>query len=452
MASLEELQAQRQRILAEIKRRGGKEKAPNYVKQLETVEAQIRTAKGAAESATATPARTDIASQLPEQIKTVQDAMRADSAVARNEAETNIGYSNPDVNGPLGSSTTNIDPTTGRVSVDQKLSSGQQGVLSADEQLSQIARETAGGYITGGMSQPFQATTSARPTFDPNGTLSSPFTSRPENRLADNSALSTPFEANLTARTASGDLVADRARIENEIFANLTQDADKNYETSRQKAEQWAQNRGIPVGSKQWDDVMERVDKADAYARNEARASAVKMGGDEYSRSVGIGETMRANDFSQQIGTRQQNASEYGQQAGIDEARIDGEFNRDLSGRTQNFAEEKDRWNMGDSNQQTEFNQQLMTRQQMSADTGMLSGLGSGPIIPNYPTYQAPVYDVGAPSDIAAKLKQLGLDEKQINAAINAMKPSGGGGGSSSGTSQTPTTPSPFNNTPPPGL
>jgi hypothetical protein len=46
--ALEDLQKQRQNILAEIRRRGGEAKAPNYAKQLKDIEGQIRTQRGAA--------------------------------------------------------------------------------------------------------------------------------------------------------------------------------------------------------------------------------------------------------------------------------------------------------------------------------------------------------------------------------------------------------------------
>lgn len=55
MATLEELQAQRQTILAEIKKRGGKESAPGYVKRLEAVESQIRSARGGKPAAASQP-------------------------------------------------------------------------------------------------------------------------------------------------------------------------------------------------------------------------------------------------------------------------------------------------------------------------------------------------------------------------------------------------------------
>jgi hypothetical protein len=50
MASLQELQARRERLLKEIQRRGGRAKAPKFVAELSTLESQIRQTKGPSQS------------------------------------------------------------------------------------------------------------------------------------------------------------------------------------------------------------------------------------------------------------------------------------------------------------------------------------------------------------------------------------------------------------------
>jgi hypothetical protein len=70
-----------------------------------------------------------------------------------------------------------------------------------------------------------------------------------------------PFEADLQPRTGTGDLVADRQRIEDEVFNRLTRGADTQFTRSAQDKAQELHDKGIPMGSKRYNEEMDRFEK-----------------------------------------------------------------------------------------------------------------------------------------------------------------------------------------------
>lgn len=127
--------------------------------------------------------------------------------------------------------------------------------------------------------------------------------------------LGTAFDPQLAARTMEGDLLGDRQRIEEEVFGRLTRDLDQQYKQTREQTEQTLANKGIPYSNdpnSRYQQELMAVDKRFDLARTDARQRAAEIGGGEYSRSFGIQEQLRANQFSEQQGTRNQQLGEVG--------------------------------------------------------------------------------------------------------------------------------------------
>lgn len=124
--------------------------------------------------------------------------------------------------------------------------------------------------------------------------------------------LGTAFEPTLAERTTSGDLLADRQRIEEEVFGRLTRDMDQNFAKDQQQLEQTLANKGIPFGSERYKQEMQNLNDRYDRSRLDARRQATELGGGEFSRSFGIGEQLRANQLSEQQGIRNQQLGEVG--------------------------------------------------------------------------------------------------------------------------------------------
>jgi hypothetical protein len=277
-------------------------------------------------------------------------------AMAEWEAANNVklGTAGTQKN-PYGQQTITRDPVTGEITQETKLSDDQQKILDQGESLTQ----TGQGLAQGTLNQ-FQA----------------------------------GFDPNLTARMTTGDLNADRARIEGEVFGRLTRGLDAQKANENQAMEQTLRNRGIPLGSKQWNDQMAEFNKRYDTLNADARAQAAQMGGDEFSRSFGIGEQLRANEYSEQSNARNQNLGE----------------------------------------------------------ASALQGMGSGLMTPEFTGYQGTALDTTAPTDIYGTVKSvkqnktaLDIQREQIQAekdmqakALAQQKALSGGGGGGGATTSSP--------------
>jgi hypothetical protein len=82
---------------------------------------------------------------------------------------------------------------------------------------------------------------------------------------------------------------AERARIEDSYFRSLTRDFDRNQQQELEAKKQELANRGIPLGSDLYDREIRNINDRYDRARLEARDQATRSGGDEWSRSFGIG-------------------------------------------------------------------------------------------------------------------------------------------------------------------
>lgn len=180
----------------------------------------------------------------------------------------------------------------GNVLVEKKLGEGQQGIYDAGNQLSQGGLNTA-------------------------------------NTLLNSGNFSAGYNPELTARTTTGDINQDRARIEDEVFARYTKDLDQNYDRDRQRLEAELRSRGVPLTpeSVQYQRSMEELDKRYDNQRADARQRAVEVGGNEFSRSFGIGEQLRGNELNEQSQIRTQQVGEIGAFAGIGPGMKEDSFN-----------------------------------------------------------------------------------------------------------------------------
>ena len=365
MATLEELQAQRTRILAEIKRRGGEAKAPGFAKQLAETEQQIRSMRGStpAQAPGATPT-------FPDQINTVNEGMQADIKAADLTANKQTQLNNPNVTNPFGSQTVTRDDQ-GNVTLNQTLHPKQQRVVDAGTRLSEQGLNTAINRLSSnGMSENWNPNLTPRQDADQYGTLKN------------------NFNPNLTQRTLSGDLVADRARIEDQVFANLTRNLERDRSRDRNELEQSLANRGIPIdpNDPQYQRAMQSLDERYDARADQARAQAVTMGGDEYGRSVDIQEGMRTNDFNLQSGTENINTGKV-----------------------------RDRFNLGETLRANDLNEQGTIRSQNFNETMGTSTLGPGARIPEFQPYTPGQWQVNTPTQVATGLAATNQGQQALN-------------------------------------
>lgn len=411
MASLEELQAQRTRTIQEIQRRkkAGQKETPDLTARLATVENQIRSMRG---SQGETPA----AGGPPQvgDIKTTQEGINADAAIADYSAGKQLGYQNPNQVNPFGTQTTTRD-ANGNIVVESKLSEGQQKIAGQDESLTQMGNDMAQSRLQGSnLGQGWNPAVGQRQNTDPSGVLSNPFQAQNlTQRNANTSALDASFRPELTARTNSGDTVADRRRIEDQVFASLTRNIDRDSAREKDNFEQSLANRGIPIDptDPQYKEALRQHNERFDTLRSNALQDAVKMGGDEYSRSSNINETMRANDFSQQIGARSQNAGEASTLSGIQEGQRSNDFGQQLNTNQQNAALAGQGFNQQETANANDFSQNQAVRNQNLNEVGALSGLGTGLQVPNFQPYQAPNFQVQPATTTAATV--AGIDQGQ---------------------------------------
>lgn len=276
-------------------------------------------------------------------INNAPSAIKAEKKVEDYEADKRLEYGNPNVSGPFGGRRLVTDPNTGEQYFEDYLSPEGEQIRQGDDAISRMGREFAQKQLQGG-------------GFDQQ------------------------FDPNLTARQSTGDFVADRKRIEDEVFNRLIGDNEERYSQAREAKKQELYNQGVPLRDIDSDPRMKEVEKNFQSNRDNARADAVRFGGDEYSRSFGIQEQLRANEYSEQANTRNQR---YG-------------------------------------------------------EVGGLSQLGPGLRVPNLNPVQGTDYNVGSPTEYDLAYKQLKEQKRQFN---RQNQRSGGGGGMTSGPAQEP---SPF--------
>lgn len=125
--------------------------------------------------------------------------------------------------------------------------------------------------------------------------------------------LSTAFAPTLTAAPTTGNLEADRARIEADVYGRLTTGLQDQYKQTREQAAQTLRNKGIPFSddpNSRYQKELGVLDRQYADQQLAARQTATGMGGQEYQRNFDIGQTLRQNEFNLQSGARNQQLGE----------------------------------------------------------------------------------------------------------------------------------------------
>lgn len=369
-----ELKAQRANTLREIDARGGKEKAPGYVKRLNEIDGALRSirsgaapgaggagepfnakgyleanpdvareaerlvnsgdrrtreqiaqdhwnANGKAEGRTFAPTSTPPVNPtndpaplgpLPAEITDVPTAINAEKTVADAQAKGEIAYGNAATEtNPFGTKTTGFDEN-GRPVTTETLAPEQQKILDQQQQLSQTGGAAAQGII-------------------------------------DSGGLNKAFNPVLDDRVTGGDVQRFNEQQRQELEAYLTRNFDRDKARDLNTLETSLYNRGIPLDrqAEAYDRAIEGLNRDYDSRRADAAAQALTFGGEEAQRIFDMNENVRKNQLDEQGKTRQQNMS----------------------------------------------------------DTQTLSTLGSGVILPEFNDFRGGTYDLNSPTEV-----QLGLN------------------------------------------
>lgn len=122
-----------------------------------------------------------------------------------------------------------------------------------------------------------------------------------------NNQVGQAFNPNLTARVSDGDLMANRQKVEDAVYARMTQNNAKNKAFDSNSLEQTLYNRGIPFDPQdaqrqRWGQALDqRYDGLDQAARQQAIAQADAAN----QTAISTNEAMRQNDYNIQQGTNQ---------------------------------------------------------------------------------------------------------------------------------------------------
>ncbi len=341
MATIAERRAQNKKLEAELKKL--QPGSPEYIKKQtrinynnQQIAGSKPTSGGAGGKAPGQPAQYQSQSPINKKeankIKTVQGAIAADTQIADKVANQNVQLGTAGIqSNPFGTQTIERDPVTGQVIQNQTLSGNQSAILAGGEDLSKAGLAAAQNVFQG-------------------------------------SNLGQAFNPQLAARTTSGDMMTDRARIEDEVFGRLTRGMNEEKGRERSQLEQNLFNRGIPVGSELFNQQMSEFDRRYDTRTQDARAQAAELGGAEWQRGFGINEQLIANQLSQAQGIQNQNLS----------------------------------------------------------NIGSLSQMGTGLQLPQFTGYQGATYSQPGATETYATLQGVKQNQQQIN---QQRRPAGGGGG-----------------------
>jgi hypothetical protein len=189
-------------------------------------------------------------------LKNAPNVLETEIGIQDYISDQNVQLGSPGIQkNPFGTQTIERDEN-GNIVVDSQLSDPQQQILDRDQALSIGGRDAAQQLLEG------------------------------QNFGADRRALGSDFQA-------------DRARMEEEVYGRLTRGMDEDRAQGVQEIEQRLHGRGIPMGSKQWNDEMQRFDRQFQERELDARAQATMMGGQEYERNFGIQEQTLGNQMNE---------------------------------------------------------------------------------------------------------------------------------------------------------
>lgn len=135
------------------------------------------------------------------------------------------------------------------------------------------------------------------------------------------SGLGSTFNPDLIARASTGDMSADRARVEDALFSNLTRNNSRDKAIEMEALKQDLANRGITYSTDPMSRYQQEVGGLNQRYDDlgmQAKTQASILGGQEWERGVGINETIRQNQLGEQSGIRNQTLGELQGLAGID--------------------------------------------------------------------------------------------------------------------------------------
>ena len=211
-------------------------------------------------------------------IRGVSDAIEASEDVADVEAGKGLRYGNvTKQTGALGDSREIIYDDQGRpVEMRDRLSADQQGISDADMGISNAGRSAALGQLGSG-------------------------------------AFGQSYRPDTAQRTVGGDLFgADRKRIEDSVFNNLTRNLQKDKAQEWGDQEQALADRGVAIDPRDpsYQKARENIDRRYDEVSANARDRATQIGGQELTNAFGMQEQGIANQFSQGWGNRQNQLGE----------------------------------------------------------------------------------------------------------------------------------------------
>ncbi|TXH58984.1 MAG: hypothetical protein E6Q97_00815 [Desulfurellales bacterium] len=239
MANLQALQEKRKNLIAEIQRRGGKSKAPQFAQQLAALDQQLSALKqgGGNSSLDVSDPNAVIGAQQDENAA----AARRNFDMAQPGEETN----------PFGRRRVIMNPD-GTVSTTWEYNDEQQGILDQEQQLRQQGNEAA------------------------------------MRRLQEYS----------DRYGSDWQSANDRARqVADERYGRNTAKLEEQFGKAQSRFDQDMANRGIPVGSKLYNDQLKAFNESKANAYEGERLASDEWAGQESARLFAQDSQRRAQDF-----------------------------------------------------------------------------------------------------------------------------------------------------------
>ena len=190
---------------------------------------------------------------------------------------------------------------------------GQGAASAAPAQAGNILKQypQQPGAVPPGGAAPPDATYTAKEVFGEGRDLAGAGMNMAGNRMANE--MSDPFAPTLSERPGTGNLEADRARIEEAVYGRLSKNFDRDEGLDRQRIEQRLAEQGIQFDANpnsRYQQEMTAFNEGWSDRKLAARQEATRMGLAEHQGEFQIGEDRRNNDYDIQSGTRDINSGE----------------------------------------------------------------------------------------------------------------------------------------------
>ena len=182
--------------------------------------------------------------------------------------------------------------------IDRRTAKGQDAA-GFKKKLAGLGTQPPVSTDPGGVTPPVTEESGLPPVVDVPGAEGTPGVTQSTQQGIANAGLNDKFNPTLTPTSTTGDLEADRARIEEEVFGRLTKNLDTNRARDKQELEQSLYNRGIGVGNPLYNQQMEEFNQRYDDLTTDARQRAAEVGGQELDRTFGMGWTQRQNEMNE---------------------------------------------------------------------------------------------------------------------------------------------------------